>query len=149
MDTVNKAAILDEMIAESMARVTVLDADLAAERRYLADLQRRRGKLGPAGPGLYDSITVQNGTGHTAPTKRETGRMPAHITAVLSEATGPLDVEEILRRLEARGVQKKGKVKGLKGAVFAALCRRGDLFTRVKRGVYTLAQQPPANTTGG
>jgi hypothetical protein len=43
--------------------------------------------------------------------------------------------------VEARGIHKGDKVKGIRGAIHSALGRRQDLFVRKERGVYGLVSE--------
>jgi hypothetical protein len=97
-----------------------------------------------AANGVFHVTTLKGAT------TMEAGRMPQHIAAVLSAAGNSLTVDEITHGVEARGVVSNAS-KGIKAIVSAALGRRDDLFVRVGRGKYDLAERHrhQNNTDGG
>ena len=59
--------------------------------------------------------------------------------SVLREHGGPMRARDITKALEARGARATGKTS-LLALVIGALRRRPKLFTRIRRGVYALAE---------
>lgn len=154
-----KASILGEMISASQAKIAELEAQLATERIFLAALREKHGAIigySPSPNGVLAGAIVSAPLGTRISASQvplftddtlEDGHMPQQILAVLTEAGRNLTVDEIVERVQARGFKTDAQ-KGTRGLVFSSLGRRRDLFRRVRRGVYGLAEQSERITDG-
>lgn len=148
----NREQFMDEMIVASERRVEQLRADLKEEEFFLSALRKKRGAA-PEGeiaartpPSKAFNMVYGNPPTHEGPDRLEEGRMPQAIMEVLREAPGPLSLKEITVRIEARGLKSPAK-KGTMAVVSSSLGRRDDLFVRVARGQYDLAERVNKKTT--
>jgi len=139
MPYATEGEVLDKMIRDAAADVERVRRDLRLRKLYLADLRARKEQLAENGkPGRI----------RTAP-RLATEQMldlsnkalPDAIRAVLEAAGKALRAQEIARRVQQGGYETSAK-KGLLPNVLGALCRREDLFKRVRRGVYALKSAP-------
>lgn len=158
MSTVTEAALLAAyrtIIESKRARIAERDAKNAADRIVIAAMEEElAAHLGESGTNTHVAAATiaeaspltgdshaSNGTGH-----QQTMTMVEHVSAVLREAGHQLKVEEIVGRLEEKGVHKPGAAKGLRGAVDAALSRRKDLFQSVGVATYVIRDEAGAKS---
>ncbi|MFA5240713.1 MAG: hypothetical protein WC476_13540 [Phycisphaerae bacterium] len=69
--------------------------------------------------------------------RRRSDSLSKQIEAVLSEANGPLTIQELTQRLEAKGVTSSSKY-GLGPMIASGLRKDEKTFIRLSRGLYDL-----------
>ncbi|HKI34763.1 MAG TPA: hypothetical protein VKA46_23100 [Gemmataceae bacterium] len=143
--------ILDDMIRHAQSAIDQLRAQLQGEERYLAELCKRR-QASARAPGVRRGPSSSAGptNGATRPpgaARIHSGSVPWHVLAVLEDAGREMDLADIARAVEARGLKPK-KPGGMKDVVYASLRSRLDLFERIGAGTYDLKSRRRQNGTG-
>lgn len=131
----DKAALLDELIAEVEGRIDSLESKLSDERRLLSLLTEKRQNLGgqDAPPPVKAEASAVR---HPADPPKS---IPQYIYDALQVKGKPMAAKDITRAVEQMGATTDSK-RGLNPMVLSALARRPDLFNRVERGRYGLTE---------
>ena len=126
--------VLHEMIETSQQRIAQLEQDVAFERRYLADLVKRRGNLpkddSNVGKKKRDRPVLSKGS-------IEPGSVTDQIAKLLQERGQTMRAADIARELVDRGATTRAK-GGMLPIVLSSLSRRKNVFRKVGRGQYGL-----------
>jgi hypothetical protein len=145
----NEADVLDRMIQQAQNGINDLRTRLQLEERYLAELRQRRQALAlPAGARARPSTCPAANCARPLRSSARVyaGSMPWHILAVLEAAGHEMDVADIAREVEARGVTTT-KEGGIRAAVYSSITRRPDLFESMRAGVFDLKSRRTPNGT--
>ena len=129
--------VVEGMIQTTQERLAALEERLAFERRYLADLVVRRDGI-PAN-GSKARRNKQSGR-VLAKGAIESGSLTDQIVKVLQEHKKAMRATDIARELTERGVTTTAK-NGMLPMALSTLSRRKNVFRKVSRGLYTLADQ--------
>ncbi len=127
-----KRDVLDELIQASEQRTAQLEEAVAFERRYLADLVKRRDDLPKSGKTKRARPVLSKGS-------IEPGSVTDQIVTLLKERGQTMRAADITRELVDRGATTTAK-GGMLPMVLSSLSRRKNLFRKVTRGQYRLAE---------
>ena len=131
-----KRDVMDELIQASQQRIVQLEEDAAFERRYLADLVKRRDDLPKGG----DNVAKKKRAGAVlskgaiAP-----GSLTDQIVTLMKDRGKTMRAADIAKELTARGATTTAK-GGMLPMVLSSLSRRKNVFRKVARGQYRLAE---------
>ena len=128
--------VLHEMIEASQQRIAQLEQDVAFERRYFADLVKRRDNLpkddSNVGKKKRDRPVLSKGS-------IEPGSVTDQIAKLLQERGQTMRAADIARELVDRGATTTAK-GGMLPIVLSSLSRRKNVFRKVGRGQYRLLE---------
>lgn len=133
MTRTSKQAVLDDLIAAAEAKVAKLQETLQFDCRYVADLRALRDKEVSKSRDTKPAGMEGERTPDVVP-----GSLVDQISALLREHGKSMRACDIARALQSRGVTTTSK-NGLLPMVLSALSRRKQLFRKIKRGTYKLA----------
>jgi hypothetical protein len=121
-------------LSDRQARIAAIQTEITLDEAVIADLERELAALPTRQADANGSPTPAPASDETEPRS-----LPEMIVRVFQETNRPMRGWEIVKRLKELGVRSDSK-KGLLPAVFTTFKRRQDLFEKVEKGLYRLAE---------
>jgi hypothetical protein len=146
----SEAEILDKMIRKAALEIDRLRAQLQLEERFLAKLQGLRQNSEPISRLPDSSLSFPDASSGASPNKTArvlVGSTAWHVREILAGAGHELDLREIVRELESRGLTTN-RPGGIKARVRTLPRLRPDLFEQVKDQILDLRARRKREQSG-